>query len=396
MFKIISLLVFGLSANAQQLPTGPIQFIKDKKTVSVSQDTVNPLNTVGLPISGNIVATNPSVGGNGGATPLSSTLIGGNDGGTLRAVDVNYYGGVGYLRVDTSGFISPSAATSTNQLTEISSLSSIDGKLTSVNVGTIPSIPAGTNNIGSISNITGTVSLPTGAATSSLQTTANSSLSSIDGKLTSVTVGTLPSIPAGSNNIGSITDITGNISLPTGAATSANQTTANSSLSSIDSKLTSVTVGQITGPVSLPIGAATESTLQGIQTRLPGTIGANPTATSLAVNIASDQTVNVSESSGRGEFVRLSYSSTNVTTSAYTQLVSSTAQAYNGIEIFDSSGQTLKLAIGGSGSEVDQFIIFPGGNGRIPYRIQAGQRISIRALSGTANVGEIDINFYTN
>jgi hypothetical protein len=43
-------------------------------------------------------------------------------------------------------------------------------------------LPAGSNNIGNINNITGTITLPTLAATSTLQTTGNSSLSSIDTK----------------------------------------------------------------------------------------------------------------------------------------------------------------------------------------------------------------------
>lgn len=412
MKSLIALIFIAGTAQAQQLPTGPIQFVKDKKTVTVTQDTVNPLNTVGLPVSGTINASNPSVGNNSGVTPTSSTLIGGDDGGVLRPVGVTNYGGVNYLRVDTSGFINPGAATATNQVTGNASLSSIDGKLTSVSVGSLPSIPSGSNNIGSITNITGTVSLPTGAATDAKQDTGNSSLSSIDGKLTSVTVGTLPSIPSGSNNIGSLTNITGTVSLPTGAATSAKQDTTNTSLSSIDGKLTSVTVGtlpsipagsnnigsitNVTGTVSLPTGAATSALQTQISGQLPTTLGAKTTANSMAVNIASDQTVKVSESSTKGEFIRLSYTSTNVTTAAYTQLIASTSAAYNTVEIFDSSGQTLKLAIGGAGSEVDQFIIFPGGNGRLPFTVPSGSRISVKALSNTANVGEIDINFYSN
>ena len=80
--------------------------------------------------------------------------------------------------------------------------------------------------------------------------------------------------------------------LPTGAATSANQTTANSSLSSVDGKLPSLSGGRIpvdgsgvtqpvsgtfwqaTQPVSaaslpLPTGAATEATLSSIGTKIP-------------------------------------------------------------------------------------------------------------------------------
>lgn len=94
--------------------------------------------------------------------------------------------------------------------------------------------------------------LPSGAATSANQTTANASLSSIDSKLPSLSGGRLP-VDIGGN--GSITVTSGTITvsndvevkndsgnpvpasvsslpLPTGAATSANQTTTNTSLGS--------------------------------------------------------------------------------------------------------------------------------------------------------------------
>lgn len=90
--------------------------------------------------------------------------------------------------------------------------------LTSADIVTVDQ--GGTWNL---NNISGTISLPTGAATSVNQTNGN--------QITQVS--SLPAIPAGSNNIGSITNITGTISLPTGAATSALQTTGNSSLATI-------------------------------------------------------------------------------------------------------------------------------------------------------------------
>ena len=43
----------------------------------------------------------------------------------------------------------------------------------SVSVATLPALAAGGNTIGSIANISGTVSLPTGASTAALQTTGN-------------------------------------------------------------------------------------------------------------------------------------------------------------------------------------------------------------------------------
>ncbi len=53
------------------------------------------------------------------------------------------------------------------------------------------SLPSGSNNIGSINNITGTVSLPTGASTSAKQDTGNNSLSAIDTKLGNATQSTV-------------------------------------------------------------------------------------------------------------------------------------------------------------------------------------------------------------
>ena len=92
--------------------------------------------------------------------------------------------------------------------------------------------------------------------------------------------------------------------------------------------------------------------------------------------------------------VRNDYTSTGVTTSAYVQLVASTTSAANRLQIFDSSGQTMILALGGAGSEVDTIYITPGGID-IDYAIPASTRVSIKALSANASVGEIDINFLT-
>ena len=88
-----------------------------------------------------------------------------------------------------------------------------------VAVTALPALPTGVNSIGSIANITGTVPLPTGAAT---QTTLASILTALGS-------------PAQAG--GSIANITGTVSLPTGAATSALQTTGNTSLAAIATAL---------------------------------------------------------------------------------------------------------------------------------------------------------------
>jgi len=61
-------------------------------------------------------------------------------------------------------------------------------------------------------------------------------------------------------------------------------------------------------------------------------------------------------------------------------LFSSTAQAVNNIELFDSFGYTARLGIGASGFEVDLLLDLPGGNGPIQVLIPAGSRITIRPI----------------
>lgn len=203
--------------------------------------------------------------------------------------------------------------------------------------------------------------------------------------------------------------IIGSSVLPTGAATSANQVTEIASLADIDTATASIdaktpALGQALAAASVPvvltaaqIGVlATESTLAAMSAKLPASIGAKTSTGSLSMVPATDALFQ-SHASGKASAnapARNDYTLINVTTAAYQELVNSTTSASTEIEIFDSSGQTLVLALGGSGSEVNQLNIFPGGNGRIPLAIPAGTRVSIKAVSATANAGEIDINFY--
>lgn len=182
----------------------------------------------------------------------------------------------------------------------------------------VSAVQSGTWNI---NNISGTVSLPTGAATSALQTSGNASLTSIDGKLPATlgqktmansfavvlasdqtaipvsqsgtwTTGRTWTLASGTDSVAAvqsgtwnINNISGTVSLPTGASTSALQTTGNSSLSSIDGKLvddfgvstaalrTAAQVGNATGAASFNAGTTTAQTLRVVlptdQTSIP-------------------------------------------------------------------------------------------------------------------------------
>lgn len=174
------------------------------------------------------------------------------------------------------------------------------------------------------------VSLPAGAASSALQSTGNTLLTSIDAKTRSpgqaLMAASMPVVLASDQSM--IPVSVGSMALPTGASTSALQADGNASLSSIDAKLSSpIAVSQsglwsveiagsvivngtvgISGtvPISalalpLPLGAATETTLAAINTKTP-VLGQALMAVSSPVVIASDQSpfsVSIGTSAGK-------------------------------------------------------------------------------------------------
>lgn len=271
---------------------------------------------------------------------------------------------------------------------------------------------AGNLNVNVISS-----SLPAGAATSANQaleitqlTGIHSDTTSLDGKTVHVDTGNVTVASS---------------ALPAGAATSALQTTGNSTLStiaveavSIDSKtpvlgqalaaasvpvvLTAAQITTLTPPTSitvsasaLPTGASTSALQTTISGQLPTTLGQKVEAASLAVVLASDQSaLPVAGATGRSVAnapVYNVYSATNITTAAYVQLIASTTNATNFVDIFDSSGNAMILAVGASGSEVIQAYVAPGGD-QIPLAIPAGSRVSYKALTADSTSGYLLIN----
>lgn len=192
-----------------------------QKTMAGSMPVVIASDQSPIPVTGTVTETNASIGTNGAAIPTSSTQVGGSDGTNLRP-----------LSVDTTGKAN-------------------------------------------INNISGTVSLPTGASTSALQTTGNTSLSSIDGKLPSI--GAHVTAASVAVNIASdqvVPVSAAALPLPSGASTSALQTTGNTSLSSIDGKLG--TLGQKAMAGSAPVVLASD------QSAIPVTVASVPLPTGAA------------------------------------------------------------------------------------------------------------------
>jgi hypothetical protein len=92
-------------------------------------------------------------------------------------------------------------------------------------------------------------------------------------------------------------------------------------------------------------------------------------------------------------YVFRDYSSSAITNAAYFQVVASTAAAVFKLHIFDSSGEPIILALGDAGSEVDSFLIEPGGSGAVEISIPVGTRLSVKSAGAAAvNDGLLIIN----
>lgn len=146
---------------------------------------------------------------------------------------------------------------------------SIDDGGNSITVdGTIAATQSGTWNI---NNISGTISLPTGAATSALQTTGNAILTTIDADtstLAAVDFATQTTLAAINAKLVSGTDI-GDVTINNGAGISAVNIQDGGNTITVDGTIAATQSGtwninNVSGTVSLPTGAATETTLASI------------------------------------------------------------------------------------------------------------------------------------
>ena len=133
----------------------------------------------------------------------------------------------------------------------------------------------------------------------------------------------------------------------------------------------------------------------GIDQTTPGTTNAVsatnfPTTVDVNVGQAGASTIRVSQGGYpyTSAVVALNdYSSTNVGTGAYVQLIASTVTQTNTVCISSSNAAPIKMAVGSAISPDDVIYLPGGGSGCYGMNIPAGSRISIESLSGTASTG---------
>lgn len=101
--------------------------------------------------------------------------------------------------------------------------------------------------------------------------------------------------------------------------------------------------------------------------------------------------------------VNYNFSTGNVSSAAFTQIVSSLPSSISYVQIQNNSGQILKIATGAAGSEsVIPYLIprggtaYGGATSELYFTMRAFQRVSIQAAlsTGTATTGELILNFF--
>lgn len=223
------------------------------------------------------------------------------------------------------------------------------------------------------------------------------------------TVGISGTVAATQSGTWNVTNISGTVSLPTGASTAANQSTGNTSLASIDTKTPAL--GQTTMSASQPVAIASNQSSIPIS-NLPTTVDTNSgtagastprvvlatrhesASTPISVRISNGTSFSTAATKGRAyaDSKRYDYTTGSVGTVSWVQLIAATAADINALTIFDSCGETLELGVGAAASETRQLIIPPGGlEGSVPLYIPSGTRVSVRALSATCSSGELDL-----
>jgi hypothetical protein len=293
--------------------------------------------------------------------------------GTPQTVALTIQGNASSIAVPISGTVTVTQSTASN--------------LNATIVGTTAAGSGSATNLVTIQGNAAGTPVPVSGTVSATNSANGNTGAAVPAQATQVggTDGTdLRALSVNSSGQLNINNISGTVSLPTLASTSTNQATiiANQTNGTQTSIVTQATAANLNATVvgTTAAGSGASTGLLTIQGNASGTpIPVSGSVTTAGTTMANAPVYNV-------------YSSTNITTSAYVQLVASTSNVINNIHIFDSSGQAMIFAIGASGSEVNQLYVQPGGD-TYNFHIPAGTRISYKALTSTASTGYLLMSF---
>jgi hypothetical protein len=99
------------------------------------------------------------------------------------------------------------------------------------------------------------------------------------------------------------------------------------------------------------------------------------------------EAIKVTETSTSSDVIssyEIDYSSINGSAGAHYEVVASTASAVSQVLIYDTTGISMTLYTGGSGSETAKVIVGPGNDGILPCQIAASTRVTVKATGSSA------------
>lgn len=340
-------------------------------------------------------------GVNGATAPVQSLQVGGQDGsGDLQPLSIDASGN---LKVSASSLPLPTgAATEATLLNVDTHVVAMSAKLPATlgqkaMAASLAVVIASDQSAVPVS--AASLPLPSGAATSAKQDTGNTSLSSIDGKITACNTGAV---------------VVSSSALPSGAATEG-------TLSTLNGKVTACNTGAVVVSSSaLPSGAATDSVatangvligavnesapgtdtassglngrLQRIAQRLtsmiaqlPATLGQKAMAASLAVTIASDQsTLTVKQAAATTP------SQASVVSSASNVTLLASNSSRRGATVFNDSTAVLYLKLGATATTSSYTVQVPSnGYYEVPFNYSGIIDGIWSAANGNARVTEL-------
>lgn len=330
---------------------GPLQFVYNSTDTEVEEDAGTPANSRPLPVK--------LLNGSGDEAGTASDPV----------------------RVDPTG-------TTAQPITDNGGSITVDG--------TVAATQSGVWNVG----LTGTVPLPTGAATEATlasvladTATIDSGVASIDGKTPALVSGRVPVDGSGVTQPVSAASLP----LPTGAATEA-------TLASIDGNIVTCDTGAVTISAALPagnnnIGDVDVASLPSIPAGT-NNIGDVDVLSLPAIPAGTNRIGSVDVNLDVVDFLDtnpvLNAASTNIPASASNPLevVASLAADVKKIRVNDTTGLFIGVYTGAALSEVLQAVIGPGLDGHIEVQMASGQRVSLRHMSNSViNLGELCIQF---
>lgn len=369
--------------------SAPIEFVLDGVDTQVVEDTVTPANNTPLPVkitsvTGdiNITAGDLNVHTSHAGANYDSQRIG--DGTNLMAVNASLEAQVRDDDANTTlAAMSAKLPATIGQKTKAASMAvTLASDEDALNLG----------------DITGTISLPTGASTEAKQDDAITQLTALVAK----DFATQTTLAAQSAKLPATLG-----QKARAASLAVTQSTEDQAIqANISTKIDTV-AGAVAGTeMQVDIvdinGIATEAKQDdaivqqtAISGKLPATLGQKAMAASMAVTLASDQTSIPTTKMDVIAHDLHDASSTNITTGAYVELIADIG-AISGkkVQIFNGQGTPFYLAVGAAASEADKLIVCPGGfpDGGIEVNLPVNARISAKAIGSDITSGTIIIN----